>query len=89
MNLVNTSLSTKYGDPRLKVSIYGPALKSSLYISLITDQKLIWQMVVLDILDVLSISRNLNETFGTTSTTGIFSKKEGHTGPKPALLNHT
>ena len=31
MNLVNTTLSQKYGDPKLKVSIYGSVLKSSLY----------------------------------------------------------
>ena len=31
MNLVNTTLSQKYGDPELKVSIYGSVLKSSLY----------------------------------------------------------
>ena len=30
MNLVNATLSQKYGDPKLKVSVYGSALKSSL-----------------------------------------------------------
>ena len=30
-NLVNTTLSQKYGDPWLKVSIYGSVLKCSLY----------------------------------------------------------
>ena len=42
MNLVNTTLSQKYGVPYLKVSIYGSVLKSSLYISLIpgNDSKL-------------------------------------------------
>ena len=31
MNLVNTTLPQKYGDPQLKVSIYGSVLKCSLY----------------------------------------------------------
>ena len=33
MNLVNTTLSQKYGDPSLKMSIYGSVLNSSLYIA--------------------------------------------------------
>ena len=32
MNIVNTTLSQKYGDPQLNVSIYGSVLKCSLYI---------------------------------------------------------
>ena len=31
MNLVNTTLSQKYGDPYLKVSIYGSVIKSSVW----------------------------------------------------------
>ena len=38
MNLVNTTLPQKYGDPLLKVSIYGSVLKCSLYTPMIAGQ---------------------------------------------------
>jgi hypothetical protein len=37
MNLVNTTLSQKYRDPSLKVSIYGSVLKCSLYTPVVSN----------------------------------------------------
>ena len=45
INLVNTTLSQKHGDPQLKGSIYGSVPKSSLYISSIPVSN--WKLPIL------------------------------------------
>jgi hypothetical protein len=39
MDLVNTTLSQKYGDPILKLSIYGSVLKCSFYNPVVNTEK--------------------------------------------------
>ena len=88
MNLVNTTLSQKYGDPQLKVSIYGSVLKSSLYISLIPAKRENWSCLPFSFIKLLKNRKNFKDVSMLFLGLEVKKNKNSYVGNQIDIIRH-